>query len=342
MVKTPARPTVATIARDLGVSSATVSYALNDKPGVSPAMRERVLDHARTVGWVPNFGARALRRGRTGNVGLVLVRDPEEVSREPFYAAVTAGIESATSARGFELLLRFVEGGIEEELRVFRTWAEQRRVDGVVLLDLTRDDPRPQALDSLRLPFSILGEYQGPERYVKVASAEQGDADLLIEHLGDCGYDGILQLTGPIEYGHEHRRRELMAELTARAGMRHASAEALYTIDGGRHAMRSLLPADPGRWAVLASSDLIAVGALRELRAEGVAIPTEMGVVSWDDSLIAEVTSPSLTALARRPFEKGQRAGELLARMIEASVASGTVSHTETSTLVQRESTARR
>ena len=96
----PARPTVATIARDLGVSPATVSYALNDKPGVSAAVRERVLEHARAVGWTPHSGAQALRRGRSGNIGLVLVRDPQEISREPFYSAVTAGIESATSTRG--------------------------------------------------------------------------------------------------------------------------------------------------------------------------------------------------------------------------------------------------
>src|SRR5699024_354440 len=83
MPRKSSRPTVATIARDLGISPATVSYALNDKPGVSAAMRERVLEHARAVGWTPQSGAQALRRGRSGNMGLVLVRDPEEVSREP-------------------------------------------------------------------------------------------------------------------------------------------------------------------------------------------------------------------------------------------------------------------
>ena len=75
------RPTVSTIARDLGISPATVSYALNDKPGVGAATRQRVLEHAREVGWTPHSGAQALRRGRSGNIGLVLVRDPEEVSR---------------------------------------------------------------------------------------------------------------------------------------------------------------------------------------------------------------------------------------------------------------------
>src|SRR5699024_2503858 len=171
------RPTVATIARELGISSATVSYALNDKPGVSAAMRDRVLEHARTVGWTPHSGAQALRRGRSGNIGLVLVRDPEEISREPFYSAVTAGIESATSAHGYELMLRFVRGGADEEVDVFRAWAHQRRVDGVVLLDMAADDHRPAVLDALGLDFAVLGHYTGPEEFVMVTTAEVEDSE---------------------------------------------------------------------------------------------------------------------------------------------------------------------
>ncbi|WP_193636337.1 LacI family DNA-binding transcriptional regulator [Brachybacterium subflavum] len=342
MPRNPTRPTVATIARDLGVSAATVSYALNDKPGVSPAMRRRVVEHAHAVGWVPNFGARALRRGRTGNVGLVLVRDPKEVSREPFYASVTAGIESAASAQGSELLLRFVEGGVEEELSVFRTWADQRRVDGVVLLDLVLEDPRPHALSELGLPFSVLGEYSGPESFVKVSSSEAGDAEMIARHLDDCGYEACLQISGPLFYGHEVRRRDLLADLCGRRGIRHAHAEGAYTVEGGSEALRSLADEMSGRWAVVASSDLIAAGAVREIRSRGFSVPSQTGVVSWDDSLIAELMTPSVTALSRNPYEKGRAAGRLLAGLIDGAVPAGTVQTAEESRLVQRSSTAPR
>src|SRR5690625_3651307 len=87
MPRKTSRPTVATIARDLGISAATVSYALNGKPGVGASLRARVIEHAREVGWTPHSGAQALRRGHSGNIGLVMVRDPQERSREPFYAA---------------------------------------------------------------------------------------------------------------------------------------------------------------------------------------------------------------------------------------------------------------
>lgn len=336
----PSRPTVATIARDLGISAATVSYALNGKPGVSAAMRERVLEHARAVGWTPHSGAQALRRGRSGNIGLVLVRDPEEISREPFYSAVTAGIESAVSAHGSELLIRFVHGGIEEEVEVFRTWAHRRRVDGVVLLDMAQDDPRPPALAALDLPFAVLGTYAGPESFVNVLNAEGDDARTVLDHVQEAGYDGVIQLSGPLSFGHEVRRLDLIRRLCRERELPHTSATGSYSIEAGADGLLSVPAGISARPAVLASSDLIAVGALRAAQAQEIDVPGELGIISWDDSLIAEVATPAVTALSRRPFEMGRQAGDLLVRQIEGLAPVGTVLQLDPSALVQRASTA--
>ena len=339
MPRKPTRPTVATIALDLGISPATVSYALNDKPGVSAAMRDRVLEHAQQVGWTPHSGAQALRRGRSGNIGLVLVRDPEEVSREPFYSSVTAGIESATSAHGYELLIRFVSGGADEESDVFRTWSHQRRVDGVVLLDLAEDDHRPAVLEALSMDFSVLGHYCGPETFAKVTTAEADDARTVVEHVLAQGYDGLIQLTGPSEYAHERRRLELLQELSREHGVPHSHGSGAYTIDAGLAALEATDLHLSDRPAVIASSDLIAIGALRGVLRQGVAIPEELGLVSWDDSLIAELTSPAITALARRPFDMGRSAGDLLVRQIKGETEESTVLQIDPATLIPREST---
>ncbi|WP_114856619.1 LacI family DNA-binding transcriptional regulator [Brachybacterium sp. YJGR34] len=342
MARKSTRPTVATIARDLGISPATVSYALNGKPGVSAALRERVVEHARVVGWTPHSGAQALRRGRSGNIGLVLVRDPQEISREPFYAAVTAGIESAVSAQGYELLLRFVQGGADEEVEVFRTWARQRRVDGVVLLDLTVDDPRPAVLESLGVTFGMLGHYTGPEHFVTLMTAEEEDARTVVEHLVEHGFDGCVQLTGPVRYSHEIRRQSLLAALCAEHGIPHSAAAGEYSIDGGRAALAQVDRGISARPAVVASSDLLALGALREALERGLLIPRDLGLISWDDSLIAEVATPSITALAREPFAMGRSAGDLLVRLIEDRLDGRLARHNAPATLVPRASSAAR
>ena len=333
------RPTVATIARELGISSATVSYALNDKPGVSAAMRDRVLEHARTVGWTPHSGAQALRRGRSGNIGLVLVRDPEEISREPFYSAVTAGIESATSAHGYELMLRFVRGGEDEEVDVFRTWAHQRRVDGVALMDLAEGDHRPAVLESLGLDFAVLGLYSGPEDFVTVVTAEADDAATVVRHVVERGYDGCIQLTGPLQYAHERRRRELLERLCAEHGIAHTHVPGVYTADSGRAAFEQADRSISERPAVIASSDLIALGALRAALSHQIEVPRDLGLVSWDDSLIAEISSPGITALNRRPFDMGRSAGDLLVQKIEGKLAGDGIEEVAPATLVPRRST---
>lgn len=339
MPRKPARPTVTTIAHDLGISPATVSYALNDKPGVSAALRERVLEHARAVGWTPHSGARALRRGRSGNLGLVLVRDPEEVSREPFYSAVTAGIESATSARGYELMIRFVRGGPDEEVDVFRAWAHQRRVDGVVLLDLAEDDHRPAVLESLALDFAVLGHYVGPEEFVKVTTPETDDAATVIDHVIERGFDSCLQLTGPSEYAHERRRLELLERLCTEHGLPHSHASGAYTVAAGQRAFDRVDRSIGRRPAVIASSDLLALGALRAATARGIDVPGDLGLVSWDDSLIAEVATPGITALSRRPFDMGRAAGDLLVQKIEGRLTGDGVVRNAPATLVPRRST---
>lgn len=342
MPRKPSRPTVATIARDLGISAATVSYALNGKPGVGASLRERIVEHAREVGWTPHSGAQALRRGHSGNIGLVMVREPQERSREPFYAAVTAGIESATSARGRELLIRFVQGGVPEEVEVFRAWSRQRRVDGVVLLDMYEHDPRPPALATLGMPFSVLGAYTGPESFVNVLRSEPDDARIVLDHIEAQGYDGVLQLAGPTTYHHENRRIGLISALCEERGLQHAHVFGTYSIDFGREGfVRS--PLDISRRpAILASSDLIAIGALRAAREGHLAVPEEVGIVSWDDSLITEVASPSLTALSRDAFGMGRHAGDLLLGHLDGEVSAGAVLHTGPATLIQRESTAPR
>lgn len=339
MPRNPARPTIATIARDLGISPATVSYALNGKPGVGAETRERVLAHAREVGWTPHSGARALRQGRSGNLGLVLARDPHEVSHEPFFAALTAGIQAAASGGGRELLLRFVGGGAAEEMEVLAGWAEQRRVDGVLLLDVLEDDPRPRRLAELGLPFVVLGAWDGPERCGRMVVAEETDARTLVDHLVAAGSDACLQITGPLAYVHEQRRRAFVASQCAAHGIAHAAVEAPYTREGGEAAVAQL-PLDLGEHpAVLASSDLLALGAQRTLLAAGHRVPADVAVLSWDDSAIAENVSPPITALSRQPYAQGEAAGALLVGLLDGTVTAGTVVRSDPSELRVRTST---
>ena len=133
----------------------------------------------------------------------------------------------------------------------------------------------------------------------------------------------------------------LIEALCAERGLAHAHRAGRYTISSGQEAFRQTDRGFCSRPAMITSSDLIAIGALRAATDLGVSIPADMGLVSWDDSLIAEVSSPPITALARRPFTMGRAAGDLVVRRVEGEVGPGETVQTAPAELVRRASTAR-
>ncbi|MGI4894230.1 MAG: LacI family DNA-binding transcriptional regulator, partial [Janthinobacterium lividum] len=126
------RPTISDIARLAGVSKASVSYALNDLPGVSGPTRERVREAARDLGWRPSAAARSLSNAQADAVGLAVARDVGLLGEEPYYMRLLAGMESVLAAEGYSLLLTVVPD-VERAVEVMRTWWAERRVDGVLL-----------------------------------------------------------------------------------------------------------------------------------------------------------------------------------------------------------------
>src|ERR687889_2834032 len=102
------RPTISDVARAAGVSKGAVSFALNDRPGVSPGTRERILKAAAELGWTPSSKARALSVSKALAVGLVIARSPETLRADPFFPSFIAGVESELSAHGYALLLQVV------------------------------------------------------------------------------------------------------------------------------------------------------------------------------------------------------------------------------------------
>src|SRR3954466_1948705 len=104
----PRRPTITDVARAAGVSPAAVSFAVNDRPGVSSETRERILAVARELGWHPSASARALTEAKTRAIGLVLARDPDQLELDAVFLRFLSGIERALAPADYALLLQLV------------------------------------------------------------------------------------------------------------------------------------------------------------------------------------------------------------------------------------------
>ncbi|WP_414504569.1 substrate-binding domain-containing protein [Streptomyces sp. NEAU-L66] len=155
------RPTIKDIARRAGVSESAVSFALNDRPGVSQDTRARVRRVAEELGWQANSAARALSGERAGAMGLVLARPAQTLGVESFFLQLVSGIQEVLSARQIALLLQVVED-LDTECALYRRWWAERRVDGVLVVDPRTDDPRPELLAALGLPAVVVGGPAAP------------------------------------------------------------------------------------------------------------------------------------------------------------------------------------
>ena len=330
-------PRLREIAERLGVSETAVSFAVNGRPGISVATRKRILESIEESGWTPNYAARALFEARSSTVGFVVARTAEAVGSESFFLQLMTGLQSVLGTSGYGLLFQ-VAASIEEELAVYRGWRAQQRVDGVVLVDLRADDPRPAELARLGLPAVLAG---GPDPLGLVPSVSIDDAgaiDVVVDHLRARGHRRIGYVTGDPGMLHVGRRVEAFRR---RAGEQDGVTEAVVSTDfstgaAARATRRLWQEAEPPT-AVIYENEVIAVAGVGELRALGLSIPQDVAVVCLEDSLIGTAMRPQLTALHRDTGQFGQDVARSLLEVLDDGAAPD--SQERTPELVVRAST---
>lgn len=322
-VRARPRTTIVDVARAAGVSRGAVSLALNGRPGVAQATRERILRAAAEIGFRPHPAARALAGARVGALGLIVTRDADLIGSDPFFAHFLAGVESVLTEEGYALLLQVVgvadgEAGAEE--RAYRRLAEDNRVDGVFLLDLRVDDPRPELLARLGLPAVPVGERPGPTSDSTLWPDDGVAVDAVVEHLLALGHRRVALVGGTPGYVHAiARRAAAIAALAARGFEPTHDVDGDFTADGGAAATRLLLAAHERPTAVIYANDLMAIGGLGAARRAGVAVPESLSIVGFDDVPLAAHLTPPLTTVRQEARAWGGTAAATLVRLLGVS-----------------------
>ena len=312
----PRRPTIADIAERAGVSKGSVSYALNGNPGLSEPTRRRILAIAEEAGWRPNRAARALSASRAGACGLALARPAHLLAYDPFFPKLISGIEAELSARQVALMLQMVDD-VEAEMRALRRWWAERRVDGVLLVDLRVVDPRVPVVEQLGLPAVIVG---GPGPTGKLPYFPGHDTQRIrqiVEHLVRLGHRRIDRVAGPAAFAHTQTRTRAFREALARAGAMGTALSTDYTTQAAAAATKKLVERGPVPTAVVYDNDIMAVAGLGVLQEAGLAVPEDVSVVSLEDSILCEVVRPSLTASSWDVEAFGATAAHALVKLID-------------------------
>ncbi|MEU6859101.1 LacI family DNA-binding transcriptional regulator [Glycomyces sp. NPDC046736] len=317
------RPTIADIAQAAGVSKGAVSYALNGRPGVSAATRERILAIATEMGFVPNRAARSLSASTAQAVGLALRRPARVLGLEPFFMELISGMESKLSAESFGLTIQLVVTQ-EEELEVYRRWWAERRVDGVLLCDLHVDDVRVEAVPALGLPAVAVGGPIESERLASVWHDDHEPCAEVLEYLYALGHRRIARVAGLPHLLHTTYRDSGFGEAAARLGLESfQSIHADYTGEQAARITRRYLTSTPRPTAIVFDNDVMAIAGLGVAHELGIAVPEELSIVAWDDSPLCRLTHPTLTSLTRDVTAYGSRSAELLLARLKDPAAAG-------------------
>jgi LacI family transcriptional regulator len=311
------------VARAAGVSTATVSRVVHDHAGVRSATRQRVLAVIDQLGYVPDGAAQSMARRRKEVVGLVMTenRGPEtEVEQEGllFIDEVLRGVDSALAEVGWSVLISVVRAGGPGARQQLRTVAG--KVDGMLISEGIVDSDE-LALLAERTPV-VLVAGSAAETHVDVVSVDNlfGTTALADHIIGLHGRRRLFYVDGPPEAPDARERRRTFEAVIARypGAALTGSFQGRFATVSGQQAVREILAA-PRRElpdAVVCANDQMAIGAMRELQAAGIAVPADIAVAGFDDIQLGAMLTPPLTTVRQSMRQLGSRACTLLLERI--------------------------
>lgn len=332
------RTTIKDIADVAGVSPSAVSFALNDRPGVSATTRRRIIAVANEMGWTPNAAARALSASRAGAIGLVIARPSQSVAAERFFFEFIVGMQGALKAAGLALMLQIVET-TAEEVATYRTWWSQRRVDGVVVVNPQQGDQRLEVLHELGLPYVLVGEPDS-SGMPSVDGDEEGMIEAVARHLQTTGRSRIAYVAGAAAVLHNTRRSAALSRVGRELGTEVMVLHAVdYTERSGAQATAELMGGIRVPDAIIYDNEVLTVGGVQALEELGLRAGTDVALVSLEDSPVLRVLKPTVSAVHREPGLMSDTAIRLLLDHLESGAAPAV--QAATPSLVVRESSAR-
>lgn len=318
------RPTLAAVAARAGVSPSTASLAFSGAGPVSDATRARVLSVAAELGYAgPDPRARSLRRGRSGIVGVVIEDRLRDAFRDPVNIAMLDGVSDALGPAGYSLLLLTDTGEGSPQL-------EGAPLDGVILVGCSRELDGSVALLQRRGIPVVAIEAEPMEGVVPIDLDNRAATSRGATHLRELGHERVALVTlplgnaapGPLDPDVESRSRA-HTTLERMRGAREVFPGAPGVSAGGSSvedgvvAGRAVLDAHPDATAVIAQSDLLALGVIRAAEERGLRVPEDLSVIGFDGVRLQDAGSTVLTTLVQPAVEKGRAAGRAVVGLLD-------------------------
>lgn len=305
------------VARMAGVSTATVSRAMNNPETVSQDLRTRIASVVRHLGWVPHGAARALATRRTGAIGAIF----PTLTHGDFARAIQ-GLQNELSQNGYTLLLACSEYNPDQEFQQARKLIE-RGVDALILVGEAHHEDLSDFLDKQKVLYVNTFVYNPDTHGTCVGPDNRKALYRLTQYLIDLGHKrfGVVAQSTICNDRAQARLqgvRDALAEQSIAIMPAHY-AEGFWGVNEGRQLFRRIVAQKPWPTAVICGNAYLTVGALLESQAMGIGVPKEMSIVGYDDiEIMSELPIP-ITTVRVSSDEVGRRAARLLIARLEGS-----------------------
>lgn len=316
-------PTLEDVARMAGVSTASISRALNDPDKVAKPTRDKIEAAIEALGYTPNFGGRALASNRTNTVGAII----PSMANAMFASGVQA-FQEVLSEAGVNLLLATTGYDPEQELRQIKSLIAHG-ADGLMLIGDARPESTCAFLQKRRVPHVISWCYRPEAAPVYVGFDNRAAAYDATRRVLDLGHRRLAMICG-VRDGNDRARDRLDGVRAAITDFGQGAEllqveEAKYRLEFGGDAFARIMSNAAQPTAIMCGNDVLAAGALKRARDMGIEVPGQVSLVGFDDIGLASVVTPPLATVRVPQIEMGRAAARLLLAKLGGEEGAGPV-----------------
>lgn len=304
--------TIKDVAKEAGVSAATVSRVLNNSGYAHEDTRKSVLEAIQKLNYKPNEVARSLFKQKSKLVGLIL---PDITN--PFFPVLARGVEDYLRKEGYRLLIGNSDEHLEQEIEYLETFI-QHNVVGIIA---SVNEAHNEMLSELNSPVVMID--RTIENLPAVYADQYEGGRLAAEKIVELGSREITIIRGPVEVRPVYERFVASYQVLRKADVKVNIFDSKLTFKDATKSVKTLFEQFPNTDGVLACNDIVAVAVMNEAQRTGRIIPDDVQVIGFDDIAICELVNPGLSTIRQPAYEMGVKAAEILVKKINQEVLPG-------------------
>ncbi len=310
--------TLKDIAKKLGVSTTAVSKALNNHEDISDELKKKVREVAEELNYSPNAIARRLVSNRSRTLGVFVLSRQDEENVDYLGYTFLLGIINEANKFDFDIVLFTTDSDFLQE-RSYIDLCEERKVEGAIFLGLHLDDPHLEELKNSKIPIAVIDTDLKGKNNLFVTSDNEKGIKKALSYLYRLGHREIALISG--HKGAEITQRRLSAYEEFLKSKNIYNPELVFSADfteeSGYEAGNKIANLTQQPTAVLAMSDIMAIGAMEAIKKYGFKIPGDISFVGYDNIKIAQYTTPSLTSINQDGYSMGKAAAQLTLKSLD-------------------------